>query len=188
MNLPGIPSSNNRFSLIETDKTREKINRLPDLLPFLYALYASQIQKTIFEKKWKRVEDFSQFRMFLFHIQVLTSLLQNFKHYDKTSWFVWQIVWDLIATIPYPASYFWNEDIITYRTITKNNISEIVMLFSATWTNLFFYFALTGQWEIAALLAIHNKTTFVLAQALKSKNNHTWADQDQLPQPHDIED
>jgi hypothetical protein len=49
------------------------------------------------------------------------------------------------------------------------------------------YFLVSGQWNIVALLAIHNKTTFRLAQALKSKNINLSPDQDQSPLPHDKE-
>jgi hypothetical protein len=181
-------SNSKKYSLINPDQFREDINNLPEILHFLYALHAAHMQKTIFERKWKKVNDFSNTRMVLFHIQTLTSLLQNFKHYNKIAWFPLQVIWDTITYLPYPASYIRNEDIISHRTIIKRDASEILMLFSATWANIMTYFLITGQWNIVALLAIHNKTTFRLAQALKSKNINSSHDQDQQPLPHDTEE
>lgn len=184
------PSDQNpkKHSLTNPDQLREDINNLPQVLHFLYALHAAHMQKVIFERKWKKVDEFSDARMVLFHIQTLTSLLQNFKHYNKIAWFPLQVIWDTITYLPYPASYIRSEDIISHRTIIKRDASEILMLFSATGANIMTYFLVTGQWNIVALLAIHNKTTFRLAQALKSKNINSSPDLDQSPLPHDTEE
>lgn len=164
-------TSSKSYSLLDPESLREDINNFPKIIHFLYALHVTHIQKIIFEKKWKKVDDFGKFRMFFFHVQALTSLLQNFKHYHQFSWFFCQIVWDTIAYLPYPASYMLREDIISHRSIAQKNASEVLMLISATWSNILNYFLITWQWEVVGLLAIHNKTTFWIAQLLKTKNN-----------------
>jgi hypothetical protein len=171
----------------EPETLREKINNLQERLYFLYALHVANMQKGETQKTGKQEKQLGKLRTIRLHIQTSTLLLQNFKHIDKKAGIPLQMIWDSIAYLPYPASYVLGKDLMSSREITKKDLSEVFMLLSSLWANVMSYFIITGQRHIVGILAVHNKTTFRVSQALKAKNSHWWPDQDHARLLHDKE-
>lgn len=179
---------------------KQQLSSLRTTLLILYTLESQIISTIIHQKEWIIQKDMHLLRAIWFHIQTLTSLLQNLKISYKWLWAITNVIWDLIAYTPYPYSYLMWKDVLSYRIINRTQIPEICMLMASVWAFATYYFTFSWNAPEALFVMAHNKAMFTLSQFTKEwnipqfimytkallhnllanspKNSHSWDDLD----------